>query len=71
MREDDVGAAWFWHFSIRPSGTISWSGRSLADVSEEEMRLFRRDVQVVFQDSYGSQPAHDGSENYWATTEVA
>jgi oligopeptide/dipeptide ABC transporter ATP-binding protein len=36
------------------SGTITWSGRPLADISKEERQRFRRDVQVVFQDPYGS-----------------
>jgi oligopeptide/dipeptide ABC transporter ATP-binding protein len=36
------------------SGTITWSGRSLASASAAERQRFRRDVQVVFQDPYGS-----------------
>jgi oligopeptide/dipeptide ABC transporter ATP-binding protein len=36
------------------SGEILWSGRPLSDLSREDWLRFRRDVQVVFQDPYGS-----------------
>lgn len=36
------------------SGNINWRGTSLAEMRREEMSRFRRDVQVVFQDPYGS-----------------
>lgn len=40
---------------IRPdSGTISFGGRDLAALSEKELRAFRKDVQMIFQDPYGS-----------------
>jgi oligopeptide/dipeptide ABC transporter ATP-binding protein len=35
-------------------GRITWRGRPLTDLSPEETKEFRRDVQVVFQDPYGS-----------------
>jgi peptide/nickel transport system ATP-binding protein/oligopeptide transport system ATP-binding protein len=35
-------------------GAIRWRGKSLARLSGEERRAFRRDIQVVFQDPYGS-----------------
>jgi oligopeptide/dipeptide ABC transporter ATP-binding protein len=36
------------------AGVVQWSGRSLADLNDSDRRRFRRDVQVVFQDPYGS-----------------
>ena len=36
------------------SGTILWRGRAVANASKEEHLRFRRDVQVIFQDPYGS-----------------
>src|SRR4051812_18509513 len=36
------------------AGSILWSGRPIAALSKEEQQRFRRDVQVVFQDPYGS-----------------
>lgn len=41
---------------LRPlsSGTVTWRGRPLGDISREETLRFRRDVQVVFQDPYAS-----------------
>ena len=35
-------------------GTVIWSGLPLAKLTSEQERRFRRDVQVVFQDPYGS-----------------
>ena len=35
-------------------GTVLWSGLPLASLTPEQERQFRRDVQVVFQDPYGS-----------------
>ena len=35
-------------------GTVTWSGLPLASLTSEQRRRFRRDVQVVFQDPYGS-----------------
>ncbi|MCO5069658.1 MAG: dipeptide ABC transporter ATP-binding protein [Rhizobiaceae bacterium] len=41
------------------SGDISFRGMSLAGKSESELRVARRDMQVVFQDPYGSfDPRH-------------
>jgi oligopeptide transport system ATP-binding protein len=36
------------------AGAILWSGRALDTLSADERQRFRRDVQVVFQDPYGS-----------------
>jgi oligopeptide transport system ATP-binding protein len=36
------------------AGTVIWSGLPLASLTAEQERQFRRDVQVVFQDPYGS-----------------
>jgi oligopeptide/dipeptide ABC transporter ATP-binding protein len=36
------------------AGSVAWSGLSLATASAEERLRFRRNVQVVFQDPYGS-----------------
>jgi peptide/nickel transport system ATP-binding protein len=36
------------------AGSILWSGRPIAALSRDEQQRFRRDVQVVFQDPYGS-----------------
>lgn len=35
-------------------GTVMWSGIPLASLTKEQRHQFRRDVQVVFQDPYGS-----------------
>ena len=35
-------------------GTVEWSGTPLTSLTKEQRRQFRRDVQVVFQDPYGS-----------------
>ena len=35
-------------------GTVIWSGLPLASLTPEQERRFRRDVQVMFQDPYGS-----------------
>jgi len=36
------------------AGTVIWSGLPLASLTAEQERQFHRDVQVVFQDPYGS-----------------
>ena len=36
------------------AGTIRWRGTSLADLQGPQLKAFRRDVQVVFQDPYAS-----------------
>ena len=44
------------------SGSVSWSGRVIEGLSADERMRFRRDVQVIFQDPYGSlNPATAGS----------
>lgn len=35
-------------------GTVTFQGRNLADVSGEELRALRRDIQMIFQDPYSS-----------------
>jgi oligopeptide/dipeptide ABC transporter ATP-binding protein len=40
--------------NVPTSGTILWRGRPLSSGSKDERLRFRRDVQVVFQDPYGS-----------------
>ena len=40
------------------SGEVRFDGRRLADVSRAEMRRLRREMQIVFQDPYGSLDAH-------------
>ena len=41
---------------LRPlsSGRVVWRGKSLSGLASAEMKAFRRDVQVVFQDPYAS-----------------
>jgi microcin C transport system ATP-binding protein len=39
---------------IRSQGTIAYCGRGLSGLSVREMRPLRRDMQIVFQDPYGS-----------------
>jgi len=39
---------------IRSQGTIAYCGRGLSGLSVREMRPFRRDMQIVFQDPFGS-----------------
>jgi microcin C transport system ATP-binding protein len=39
---------------IRSQGTIAYCGRGLSGLSVSQMRPFRRDMQIVFQDPYGS-----------------
>jgi microcin C transport system ATP-binding protein len=39
---------------IRSQGTIAYCGRALSGLSVKAMRPFRRDMQIVFQDPYGS-----------------
>ncbi len=39
---------------IRSQGTIAYCGRGLQGLSVKQMRPFRRDMQIVFQDPYGS-----------------
>jgi microcin C transport system ATP-binding protein len=39
---------------IRSQGTIAYCGRGLAGLTVKQMRPFRRDMQIVFQDPYGS-----------------
>ncbi|MCX7310371.1 MAG: ATP-binding cassette domain-containing protein [Alphaproteobacteria bacterium] len=36
------------------SGSVRWSGRAIEDLPADEHMRFRRDVQVIFQDPYGS-----------------
>jgi oligopeptide/dipeptide ABC transporter ATP-binding protein len=36
------------------SGSIRWQGRAIEDLPADERLRFRRDVQVIFQDPYGS-----------------
>jgi microcin C transport system ATP-binding protein len=39
---------------IRSQGSIAYCGRGLSGLSVKQMRPFRRDMQIVFQDPYGS-----------------
>lgn len=40
---------------IKPtSGDIFFEGKNLSAISEEEMRKMRKDIQIIFQDPYGS-----------------
>jgi microcin C transport system ATP-binding protein len=39
---------------IRSQGTIAYCGRSLSGLTVKQMRPFRRDMQIVFQDPFGS-----------------
>src|SRR5690606_12473460 len=39
---------------IRSEGTVVFSGRSLSGLPDKHLRPLRRDMQVVFQDPYGS-----------------
>ena len=39
---------------IRSQGAIAYCGRALSGLSAKQMRPFRRDMQIVFQDPYGS-----------------
>jgi microcin C transport system ATP-binding protein len=39
---------------IRSQGTIAYCGRGLSGLTVREMRPFRRDMQIVFQDPFGS-----------------
>jgi microcin C transport system ATP-binding protein len=39
---------------IRSQGTIAYCGRGLSGLSVKQMRPLRRDMQIVFQDPYGS-----------------
>jgi microcin C transport system ATP-binding protein len=39
---------------IRSQGTIAYCGRALSGLSVKAMRPFRRDMQIVFQDPFGS-----------------
>jgi len=39
---------------IRSQGTIAYCGSGLSGLSVKQMRPFRRDMQIVFQDPYGS-----------------
>ena len=39
---------------IRSRGTIAYCGRALSSLTVKQMRPFRRDMQIVFQDPYGS-----------------
>lgn len=40
---------------IRPtSGKILYSGKDLSDIPEEDLRKMRRNIQIIFQDPYGS-----------------
>jgi oligopeptide/dipeptide ABC transporter ATP-binding protein len=40
------------------AGEVFFDGRRLADLSRAEMRRLRREMQIVFQDPYGSLDAH-------------
>jgi microcin C transport system ATP-binding protein len=39
---------------IRSQGTIAYCGRGLSGLTVKQMRPFRRDMQIVFQDPFGS-----------------
>lgn len=39
---------------IRSEGMVMFNGRPMSEMSAQEMRALRRDMQVVFQDPYGS-----------------
>jgi peptide/nickel transport system ATP-binding protein len=40
---------------IKPtSGNIFFNGKNIADIPDEEMRKMRKDIQIIFQDPYGS-----------------
>lgn len=40
---------------IKPtSGDIFFNGRNIADIPEEQLRKMRKDIQIIFQDPYGS-----------------
>ena len=40
---------------IQPtSGDIFFNGRNIADIPEEQLRKMRKDIQIIFQDPYGS-----------------
>ena len=39
---------------IRSEGSIAWLGRRIDGLNSKEMRPLRRDMQIVFQDPYGS-----------------
>ncbi|MCO6497106.1 MAG: ABC transporter ATP-binding protein [Chitinophagaceae bacterium] len=40
---------------IKPdSGTIRFGGKDLASIADDEMRHLRKDIQIIFQDPYGS-----------------
>ena len=36
------------------SGNIIFNGKNIADIPDEEMRRMRKDIQIIFQDPYGS-----------------
>ncbi|MFS0645920.1 ABC transporter ATP-binding protein [Siminovitchia sp. 179-K 8D1 HS] len=36
------------------SGTVYFQGKNLAEVSEKEMRMLRKDIQIIFQDPFAS-----------------
>jgi microcin C transport system ATP-binding protein len=39
---------------VRSEGTVLFNGRQMSEMSDKDMRSLRRDMQVVFQDPYGS-----------------
>ena len=39
---------------VKTSGEISWFGKNLDNYSKKEMKDFRKKVQIIFQDPYGS-----------------
>ncbi|MFN7114272.1 MAG: ABC transporter ATP-binding protein [Alphaproteobacteria bacterium] len=39
---------------VRSEGPVLFNGRQMSDMSDKDMRSLRRDMQVVFQDPYGS-----------------
>ncbi len=40
------------------SGEVIYKGRNIADISREEMRRLRKDIQIIFQDPYSSLNPH-------------
>lgn len=52
------------HLITPTSGAVTFDGNALADLSASELRLVRRDMQMVFQSPYGSLlPSSTVSEN--------